>query len=160
LSRYDDLCALAVTYSRQFHDHTDACRRLAAGLILEYAAYLSCPEDNIKQVELDRSLKPTENEVPLAQRLPVTIDPEGFVHFAWHVHFERRGIRHTARELITFGLRITGDSATIREDRDFSILVASRDSWTEFFEYLHQLSQHGFSAPYGTRRTRIGFLRE
>jgi hypothetical protein len=157
MSHYQDLCVLAAKYSKQFHDHADACRRLAAHLIEEYATYLACPLEQVEQVELDRSLKPSEHVAPLTERLRVITDPEGFVHFAWRIKFDQGSYRYGANELITFGLHIAGEVITIREERDFSV-SSDRSSWLPFFEYLHQQSQLGFSVPYGERSNRIGFF--
>lgn len=157
MSRYHELCMLAANYSKQFDEHENECRRLAEEIIQEYAAYLSCPLQKVEQVELNRSLKPTENAAPLTQKLRVRTDPEGFVHFAWHLTFQA-SYRYGAIELITFGLRITGEGATIREERDFAVEVQNRETWEPFFNYLYRQSLEGFSVPYGERRTRIGFL--
>jgi hypothetical protein len=158
MTRYYELCSLAAKYSKQFHEHATACRAFAAQLIQGYAAFLSCPLEKLEQVQLDRALKPTENKAPLTQRLPLTIDPEGFVHFAWYLRFDEGAYLYGGNELVTFGLRIVGDTVTIREERDFVVEIQNRDSWVVFFEYLYQQSQQGFSVPYGERRSRIGFM--
>ena len=158
MSRYQELCTLAANYGKQFGEHQDACHRLAAAVIQDYAAYLSCPLEKIEQVELDRALKATENTAPLTQKLRAVTDPEGFVHFAWRLKFDQGSYRYGATELVTFELRIAGEVAIIREEKDFSVEVQNRISWGPFFEYLYRQSQQGFSAPYGERRSRIGFL--
>ena len=158
MNRYQELCVLATQYSKQFHEHADLCRNLASQLIQEYAAYLSCPLESIEQVELDRTLRPTERNASLSQRVRVITDPEGFVHFAWHVNFDAGSYLYAAKELVTFGLRVApGGGAVIREDKDFSIESQEHQTWQPFLEYLCRQSHEGFSVPYGERHSRIGF---
>ena len=160
MSGYRDLCALAVKYSKRFHDHNDECRILAAKLILGYAAYLECPLDKIKQVELDRTLKPTERTTSLSERVRTIVDPEGFVHFAWRVSFDSPASQHAATELVTFGLRIRDGIAIIREETDFAVNVDGVATWEPLFVYLHRQSENAFSAGHGERTKRIGFVGE
>ena len=157
MTRYDDLVALAIPFSKHFHDHGQACRRLATQLIHGYAAYLSCPLEKVLQVELDRDFKRTEKTSPLTQRCLIRVDGDGFVHFAWSIAFDRGVSRFGAVEFIQLAMRIDDGRAIVREEREFTIDPSDEASWAPFFEHLFEESRRGFSAPYGQRRTRIGF---
>lgn len=157
MSRYQELCSLAVSFTRQIREHNGKCRRLAASLILGYLDHLDCPREKVVKVELDRDLKPTDQVAPLTQQLATVTDEEGFVHFAWRISFDSASPMLGATELIHLSIRIDGDKARVREAREFALDPAKSDTWLPLFEFLYEESRTGFGSPLGRQSRRIGF---
>jgi hypothetical protein len=158
VSKYDEIAALAATWTRSIFANKRECERLVLKIARDYATYLGCPLENMEFRTLDGALKITEQSVPISRPPPFVLDGEGFWHFCLRIKFDGPDPKALAHEQLRMGIRYQNGLVTIREDQDFQVNPDTPDAFQPLYDQWFEASKAEFSSPFVRQSRRIGFV--
>ena len=156
MSKYSQIAALATLHAERFFAHRDQCAEVAVLVLNRFALYLEAPEGTLHFLELDQDLKLTRVR---------THDPkmeqgeDGYWYFGLQVHFAEPARRGFSDSFLRFGLKIEGETGSVKVDTPLKFNLNAPESLEPMFEEIVRSYEEYYSAASGSLPTSIGFIR-